>query len=208
MDPGTAVGVVPLGIQVCEAILKYYCDWKGYEDDIRETYMGIGDLAKTSKLLYDELKKVLQKSFATRVQECVTTCQEGFQQLEKKLKTPHKEAMAGLRQRAQAGGLRLTYPLWKSTLAKLKEVVHGMIQQLNLAVHIIHLDNNYSIQLIADQIQVTVQTTDTHLMTSWYVTQYSINETGVNGDIDTHVKNALATERKLIKLSSTTKTEI
>ena len=53
MDPGTAVGVISLGIQVCEGILKYYRDWKGYEDDIQGTYTEIDHLAKTFALLYD-----------------------------------------------------------------------------------------------------------------------------------------------------------
>ena len=35
---GTAVGVAALGIQVCEGLLKYYRDWKDFEDDIREAY--------------------------------------------------------------------------------------------------------------------------------------------------------------------------
>ncbi|KAL1793099.1 hypothetical protein ACET3X_008081 [Alternaria dauci] len=160
MDLGTAVGVVSLGLQVCEGILKYYHDWKGYEDDIRETYTGIDDLAKTFALLHAELQTVPQKAFATRAQECLAACQDGIQQLEKKLKKLHKEAPTGLRQKAQVGGLRLIYPFRKSTLEKLKEIAHGLMQQLNLALQIIHLSNSHSIQHKADQIQSTIDSTE------------------------------------------------
>ncbi|RYN73457.1 hypothetical protein AA0117_g7845 [Alternaria alternata] len=161
MDPGTAVGVVSLGMQVCEGILKYYRDWKGYEKDIQEAYTGIDDLAKTFAILYDELQTVPQKAFAIRAQECLATCQDGIQQLEKKLKKVHKEAPAGLRHRAQVGGLRLMYPFRKSTLEKLKEIAQGLMQQLNLALQIIHLSNSHFAQHKADQIQSTLDTTET-----------------------------------------------
>jgi hypothetical protein len=106
------------------------------------------------------LQAVSRKALATRAQECLETCQDGIEQLEKKLKKLHKEAPAGLRQKVQAGGLRLIYPLRKSTLEKLKEIAQGLIRQLNLAIQIIHLDNSHSIQRKADQIQITVDTTE------------------------------------------------
>ncbi|CAN9214993.1 unnamed protein product [Alternaria alternata] len=160
MDPGTAVGVISLGIQVCEGILKYYRDWKGYEDDIQGTYTEIDHLAKTFALLYDELQMVSQKALAIRAQECLATCQDGIQQLEKKLKKLHKDAPAGLRQRAEVGALRLMYPFRKSTLEKLKEIAQGLMQQLNFALQIIYLSNSHSAQLKADQIQSTLDTTE------------------------------------------------
>ena len=30
----SAVGIASLGIQVCQGVLQYYNDWKGYEEDI------------------------------------------------------------------------------------------------------------------------------------------------------------------------------
>jgi hypothetical protein len=45
-------------------------------------------------------------------------------------------------------------------------------------------------------------------MASWCGTQLPINKAGVNRDIDMFVKNALATDKKLLRLSSATKKEI
>ncbi|CAN9433148.1 unnamed protein product [Alternaria alternata] len=183
MDPGTAVGVVSLGIQVCEGILKYYCDWRGYEEDIQEAYTRIDDLAKTFALLHAELQTVPQKAFAIRAQECLATCQDGIQQLEKKLKKVHKDAPAGLRQRAQVGGLRLMYPFRKSTLEKLKEIAQGLMQQLNLALQIIHLSNSHSAQHKADQIQSTLDTTETlvtRIEATTLITQTQVSATAAS----------------------------
>ncbi|CAN9363226.1 unnamed protein product [Alternaria alternata] len=183
MDPGTAVGVVSLGIQVCEGILKYYRDWRGYEEDIQEAYTRIDDLAKTFALLHAELQTVPQKAFAIRAQECLATCQDGIQQLEKKLKKVHKDAPAGLRQRAQVGGLRLMYPFRKSTLEKLKEIAQGLMQQLNLALQIIHLSNSHSAQHKADQIQSTLDTTETlvtRIEATTLITQTQVSATAAS----------------------------
>ncbi|CAN9401069.1 unnamed protein product [Alternaria sp. RS040] len=183
MDPGTAVGVVSLGIQVCEGILKYYSDWKGYEDDIQGTYTEIDDLAKTLALLHDELQMVSQKALATRAQECLATCQDGIQQLKKKLKKLHKDAPAGLLQRAQVGGLRLMYPFRKSTLEKLKEIAQGLMQQLNLALEIIHLSNSHSAQHKADQIQSTLDATGTlvtRIEATTLITQTQVSATAAS----------------------------
>jgi hypothetical protein len=157
MDPGTAVGVASLGIQVCDGLLKYYRDWKGYEDDIRETCTAIADLSKTFGLLGDTLLRASPDDLAQRAQESLTTCKEGIEQLETKLKKLHREAPTGLRQRAQAGGLRLIYPLRKSTLEKLKEIVQGLIRHLNLAIQIILLDNSQSIRTTTAQIEHNVE---------------------------------------------------
>ncbi|CAN9388993.1 unnamed protein product [Alternaria alternata] len=183
MDPGTAVGVVSLGIQVCDGILKYYRDWRGYEEDIQEAYTRIDDLAKTFALLHDELQTVSQKAFAIRAQECLATCQDGIQQLEKKLKKVHKDAPAGLRQRAQVGDLRLMYPFRISTLEKLKEIAQGLMQQLNLALQIIHLSNSHSAQLKANQIQSTLDTTETlvtRIEATTLITQTQVSATAAS----------------------------
>jgi len=175
MDPGTAVGVVSLGIQVCEGLLEYYRDWKGYEDDIRETKSEIANLSKTFALLDDKLQPSPQTALATRAQECLVACQDGIQQLEKKLKKLRKETPTGWRQKAQAGVLHGIYPLRKSTLEKLKEIVQGLIQQLNLALQVVSLDNSHSILNTATQIesgvnhitalttQIESTTLDTHI---------------------------------------------
>jgi hypothetical protein len=144
MDPGTAVGVASLGIQVCQGLLQYYRDWKDHDDDIRETYTGINDLQQTLELLKDKLQILSGTPFVIRARECLVTCQEGIQRLDKKLKKLSKETPIGILQKAQAGGLRLLYPFRKSTLEKLKEIVQNLMHHLSLAVQVILLDSSES----------------------------------------------------------------
>ena len=48
---GSAVGIASLGIQICQGLLSYYDDWKGYHSDISSTYESIDDLSRTLILL-------------------------------------------------------------------------------------------------------------------------------------------------------------
>jgi hypothetical protein len=167
VDPGTALGAVSLGVQVCGGLLKYYQAFKGYEDDIRETYSEINSLSKTFDFLDDKLKTLPQRALATRAQECLIGCRNGIQQLDEELKKMHKEAPVGLRQTIEAGSLRWKYPLRKTTLEKLSKIAQELTRPLNLAIQIILLDSGQSIKdgidatkTLVTQVQATIL--DTH----------------------------------------------
>lgn len=40
----SAVGIVSLGLQVCQGIVQYYSHWKDYTVDIASTYELVGQL--------------------------------------------------------------------------------------------------------------------------------------------------------------------
>ena len=157
MDAGTAIGVTSLGIQVCQGLLDYYRDWKDYDGDIRETYTKIAELNKTFLLVDDKLRSLPGSAFQERAKDCLLTCQDGVKQLEKKLKKVHREAPAGLKQKTQAGILRLLYPFRKSTLEKLGIITQALMQQLNLALQVVQLDISDSTRATATRIEDAVQ---------------------------------------------------
>jgi hypothetical protein len=180
MEAGTAIGIVSLGIQVCEGLLKYYHGVKGYKKDIQETCKEIKSLRKTFALLKDRLQAVASRALATRAQECLIECQDGIQQLDEKLAKLHKQAPAGIRQKAVSGALRLIYPFQKRPLEELKLTAQGMVQQLNLAIQVITLDSGQSIDVKTDQIKTTVDTTKalaTQLQATTLHTQSQISTT-------------------------------
>ena len=47
----SAVGIVSLGVQVCQGLLSYYDGWKSFSSDISSTYNSIDDLSRTLALL-------------------------------------------------------------------------------------------------------------------------------------------------------------
>jgi hypothetical protein len=156
MDPGTAVGVASLGIQVCHVLLEYYRDWKDYKDDIRDTYTEISELSKTLDLLNSKLENSPGAALKDRAKECITTCQQGIEQLDKKLKKIRREAPTGYKNKIKAEGLRLVYPFRKSTLDKLKGIVLNLMQHLSLALQLLQLDTSNSTKNTTSQIKDTV----------------------------------------------------
>lgn len=50
MDPGTALGVVSLGIQVCQGITWYYGEWKDCPEDVAGVAKSAESLGKTFEL--------------------------------------------------------------------------------------------------------------------------------------------------------------
>lgn len=192
MEAGTAIGIVSLGIQVCEGLLKYYHGVKGYENDIQETYKETKSLSKTFALLKTSLQAVASQTLATRAQECLVECQDGIQQLDAKLSRLHKEAPAGLRQKAQAGALRMIYPLQKKPLEELKTIAQNMTRHLNLAIQVITLDSGQSIERPTDEIKTTVESTEaltTKLQVTTLDTQQQVSTTAAN------VETLLSTEQ-------------
>ena len=64
MDPGTALGIVSLGIQVCEGLLGYYRDYKRYEEDCQEAYTRLRNkqLSGAQKVQIDLLDYLFEPS--------------------------------------------------------------------------------------------------------------------------------------------------
>ena len=153
LDPGSAIGVASFGIEVCKGLLKYYNDWKDYDDDIREAYRGVDDLNKTFQLLESKLPDLFGTMFVARAKACLTTCQGKLEELKARLEKLHIENPKGFRQKIQAGGLRALYPFRKSTLAELKAIVQSLMHQLGHAVQLIIMDSSDSTRSIALQIK-------------------------------------------------------
>ncbi|GAW16521.1 hypothetical protein ANO14919_059510 [Xylariales sp. No.14919] len=145
MDPGTAVGVVSLALQVSQGLLDYYRAWEGYSDDVRQAYNCIADLNKTFALLDNRLRSMQTvnpgSNIVNRVVECLTACTDEVQHLERKLKKLHKQNPNGFAQKAQASVLRASYPFRASTLEKLKEIVQELMGHLKLAIQVLLLEN-------------------------------------------------------------------
>ncbi|KAI1109430.1 ankyrin repeat-containing domain protein [Nemania sp. NC0429] len=142
MDPGTVVGIVSLGIQVCQGLLKYYDSWDGYEDDVRQAYQRIAELGKTFGFLEGILQSIPPGDLPTRASECLIACKDGLERLDKKLKKLHKENPIGIAQKTHSGIIRAVYPFRASTLEKLKEIVRDLTSHLKLSIQILLLHNS------------------------------------------------------------------
>jgi len=133
-----AIGIVSLGIQVCQGLLKYYDSWKDSRKDIAALCSSVESLSS----ILDQLEQTLTGTHETKstISDCIEACRSSIEQLEKKLLKVESVANPGkVTAKIHDQGRRLLYPFRESTLIKLKEIVADIRSNLALAVDTTHL---------------------------------------------------------------------
>ncbi|RMY70463.1 hypothetical protein D0862_14748 [Hortaea werneckii] len=138
---GSAVGIVSLGIQVCQGLLSYYNEYKDYESDISGTCASVADLRGTLALLKQNLiAGGLDNKRTAQVSSCLQSCTSGLQDLGTKLDELKKYSKPlGLRQKARFEWQKAVYPFRKDTLDKLRGNVADVRERLKLALQVLEL---------------------------------------------------------------------
>jgi hypothetical protein len=137
---GSAVGVISLGIQVCQGLMQYYGSWKDGRENIVTMCKSVGSLAETLKVLRKNVDgKSLAGDATKNVQSSMAACLGGIKELEDELARVQEVKGSNLRSKIHEQGRRLLYPFRESTLVKLKEIVSDIRDNLSLAVETLHL---------------------------------------------------------------------
>ena len=132
------IGIVSLGIQVCQGLLKYYGSWKDSRKDVAALCSSVESLSS----ILDQLEQTLTGNHETKstISDCIEACRSSIEQLDKKLSKVRSVADPGnFTAKIYGQGLRLLYPFRESTLVKLKEIVADIRSNLALAVDTTHL---------------------------------------------------------------------
>jgi len=136
---GSAVGVISLGIQVCQGLLQYYGAWKDVREDVASMCSSVENLAGTLTVLEQTVKDKSLSGDTKNVQSSIAACETGIQELQRKLIKVQKVQGSDTISKLHDQGRRLLYPFRESTLIKLKEIVSDIRANLNLAVDTLHL---------------------------------------------------------------------
>ncbi|KAG4441578.1 hypothetical protein IFR05_002963 [Cadophora sp. M221] len=132
-----SIGVVSLGIQVCQGLLQYYGSWKDSRKDVAAMCTSVESLSSTLTILEKTITGASTPDKNT--QKCIEACSLSIEQLQKKLSKVQKVPGDKLSTQIHDHGRRLLYPFRESTLVKLKEIVADIRSNLCLAVDTIHL---------------------------------------------------------------------
>ena len=139
---GTAVGVISLGIQVCQGLVSYYEKWRSFDDDIAHLHAKIDGLRITLENLEHTLPKLrsFSANILTDVETKILTSVHGIRKLEEVLAKCHSSVSANI---VQQKGFRLVqktfYPFKKATLQELKNNVTDLEHNLNTSLHCLTL---------------------------------------------------------------------
>ncbi|TQN68258.1 Vegetative incompatibility protein HET-E-1 [Colletotrichum shisoi] len=138
---GTAVGIVSLGIQVTQALFKYYNDVKDQPSDTSRTLKKLERLLHFLGRLESHLgSKDRNEELADGVRDAVRNCGECVEELQITVEKFEQAPDGRFRTAVRATGRRLAYPFRLSTLQKLDEDIDDAISQLSLALALLQQD--------------------------------------------------------------------
>lgn len=129
-----SVGIISLGLQVCQGLVRYYESWKDCPNDVLSTLESLSGLEKTLRVIDNTTKNpILSQDVMSNVEQHVNSCREGVQKLQKRLDKFGK-APDGSHSKISVYIQRTLYPFKESTLAKMREIVRDLTENLNLAL--------------------------------------------------------------------------
>lgn len=84
VDPGTAVGVVSLALQVLQGLSNFYSDFKAFDNHITASLQRIKQLERTLSALESPLNKLNVKSTSASEQarSLINECKDAVQKLD------------------------------------------------------------------------------------------------------------------------------
>ena len=130
-----AVGVVSLGLTVCQALLQYYSSWRHAQKDVDAMCASLKGLTKTFRLVKITIKdREFNQPVVDRVTASIDLCETGVDELDAKLlkvkMTPVKEDGYQIQGRFR----RALYPFRESTPLKLREMISDLRDKLSFAI--------------------------------------------------------------------------
>lgn len=120
---GSAVGVISLGIQVCQGLLAYYDSWKGCHQDIETTSKSIASLSeileRVSRVAGNQSNEgeAVDKQVNKIAIQCLANIEALSMELRKFERYPES---SDVRAKIRSHLRRLYYPFKESTLAKIR----------------------------------------------------------------------------------------
>ncbi|SRR6266702_8050561 len=137
---GSTVGIISLGIQVCQGLIQYYASWKDAPKDVAQMCKSAQNLEEILKVLKITIKdKGVATQAETGVQNSIDACTVSINELQGELIRVQEVKGSSIWSKVHGQGRRLLYPFRESTLLKLKGIVAEIRENLSLAVDVLHL---------------------------------------------------------------------
>ena len=180
---GSAVGVISLGIQVCQGLLAYYDSWKGCHQDIENTSKSIASLTETLQLVSRVVKNKngqgdpVEQQISSIVVRCLTGIEALSKELERFEKYPES---ADIRSKIKSHLRRLYYPFKESTLAKLRDWVQDVRDDLVPALAVLQVEQLSGLEKETMNMTISLASTQTGRFYQLpYITHITTSQTQV-----------------------------
>jgi len=140
---GAVVGITSIGIQVCEHLIRYYTDFRSFDDDIDAVVKRIEDLKANLRVVEltihgPTIPNNPNNVVLKQVQETSDACEQGLRKLEAMMKRCGRTQIPGnLQDKVKFVGKKLFWPLKKDTLMELQDTVDRLQANLHLAIQML-----------------------------------------------------------------------
>ncbi len=141
LDPGTALAIVGLVLDVTQDLYQYYTTWKGRDGDIAEVRLGLLWLNR----LFVAIKLTLTDSrlapdHEAMICQSIESCRGVINKLEKRLDKSKKEGTpTTMLQKVGDQALRTLYPFQRGTIVRLIENIDDCKQNLHLVISLVNM---------------------------------------------------------------------
>ncbi|KAL2837119.1 hypothetical protein BJY01DRAFT_251635 [Aspergillus pseudoustus] len=142
---GSAVGVISLGLTVCQGLLAYYGPFKSFHEEINEATSRIQSLSSLLTTLQDVISNSPTfhahpptEPIQAAIQS-IGSCNHGLQKLEKMLDKCRTSSQTGKQSRTTNPLNRLLYPFRRETLVKLMDTVTWLQDNVNTSLLLLQI---------------------------------------------------------------------
>ena len=137
-------GVVSLGIQICQGLVKCYKAWDGRQEDVDVVVSGLQREKSALTLLQRSLEKQKRSLILTddvaEAENCIADAKRAFIRLDTILqKCQHSAATGKMKERVKSIGVAALYPFRKDTLKEIQHHVGDIGRILMKTVQILQL---------------------------------------------------------------------
>jgi len=141
LDPGTALAIVGLVLDVTKDLYEYYTIWKGRDEDIAEARVGLLWLNQLfCAIRFTLMDTKLAPDHEAMICQSIKSCQGVINKLEKRLDKSKKEGTPiTLLQKVGDQARRTLYPFQRGTVVRLAENIEDCKQRLNLVISLVNM---------------------------------------------------------------------
>ena len=140
---GSVVGIVSLGIQLTQGLLKYYGSWKDQDNDISDMCASLDSLQRTLTILSKTIQPPARfgMSIKDSVEKHVNRIHSALERLKDELRkvqgteSPKPGSRSAMRRHVR----RALYPFREETLSKIRRVVFEARSNLDLALQVLQV---------------------------------------------------------------------
>ncbi|KAH7131162.1 hypothetical protein EDB81DRAFT_134285 [Dactylonectria macrodidyma] len=162
---GSVVGIVSLGIQIAQGLLKYYGAWKDHGNDVANVCASLANLSGTLTILLRTIQPpaTFDKRVKAIVEKSINTFDGALEKLKGELKKVEDTESSILRRHVR----RALYPFREDTLRKIQGFVSETRSNLAFTLQVLQVDDVSDIRRQVNLIVRSQEDKETRRIVDW-----------------------------------------